>query len=439
MRVGDTLAMLRPGTLERCSAAAMGIAMQLWPQVALAQCPNNNSPPVLSEARAARWLIGDDVHAQAQLDHQRAVVASHLADHAVLPPTFEVFSHASFGFQGVLGGFPVCSDRGQVSASMERLRLSATVGLTHTPTQLQFRVSFVGARDQLSVGNLGKDGEDSAEAGYQQGLVAFRLGHARWGRALFGVVTQESPFFSPADSLSLSPRLAGNGTGSRFYGFSVPALRTHFVTLAQSSGIEVVQLLSSDLPLGPLPFSLSLGPTYIREERQVVGLVRLRGRSGGNRQGPRTQTWMSEDDGETHGTGSAHSAFGPVVEASTEAGEARLRHARLRFEGFTEFIRVVHDRSHHKFLRLAGYVEGSVFRSRFFERAIAASSATTPAAQAAAAWGGGLGATLELDTMPVAVVLDTGIGWNRPELLSLMPSSVDQFEVRGGVTFRVEN
>lgn len=402
---------------------------------AAAACPSTGTPAVLSEARAARWLLGDDLQAQAALDQHRAVVAGALAEHGLHPPTIEVFSHASLGYQSVFRGFSVCSDQGEMTASLERWRLAGTAGVTHTPTQLQLRVSVVGARDQLSVGDLGSDQDDSSEAGYQQGVVAVRAGHARWGRALVGFVSPESPYQSPGGGVTLSPRLAPTaGKVSVYYGLSVPALHTHLLVLAHSR-LEVVQLVSSDLPLGPLPLAVSVGPTYVREERQAIGLLRVRGRSADERSAPRPRTWLGEGAEELSATDSRRSGYGPLFEASAEAAGTRLRHARLRFDGFHQAATVVDGGGHHEFLRVAGFVEGTVFRSRFFEEAITRASG----AVRGAAWGGGAGALLEVDFSPFALVVDGALGVNRPELLSLMPSSADRLELRGGFTVRVEN
>lgn len=55
------------------------------------------------------------------------------------------------------------------------------------------------------------------------------------------------------------------------------------------------------------------------------------------------------------------------------------------------------------------------------------------------AWGAGAGLTAGFAIAPFFLSLDTHVGLNRPELLSLLPSAADRPEVRFGISMRLEN
>jgi hypothetical protein len=114
------------------------------PAPAGAQPCATTPPAVLSEARAARWLVGDDVAAQALVDAERAKDREAGESTGKDPPDYQIF----FAQQGTgqfyvspEPRFPVCTTRGEMGATFYRLRASAAAGLTHTPTQLH-RISW---------------------------------------------------------------------------------------------------------------------------------------------------------------------------------------------------------------------------------------------------------------------------------------------------------
>ena len=404
-------------------AAASGIAVA---PAARAQCAST-ATSAITEARAARWLIGEDLHARAVTDQSRALVTQQLAAHGVAAPRWQPFADAALGYQGVLG-LAACSAGSERNVALERFRLTGAAGLTHSASGFGVELSFVGARDQL-VQSVGSEGDRDVLAGFGQGLVALRAGHEAWGRVLVGFTSPERR----DRTLSLDPgRQPGTGQGF-FYGVSVPALHLGVVTLAQRGAPELVQISAYDLEPPVLPVAVSLGPTYIREERQTVGWLRIRGVGLGGRTAPAA---TFAEDGTTAGTASQTRYLAPVLEASAESREARLRHGRFRIEGALRKTFV--GRAASSLRRLAwisGHLEATVFRSRYFQDALAGSAQRAPGP----AWGVGGVVTASGNFGPVVVGVEWGGAWNRPELLSLLPSAVDNLELRTGLTLALQN
>jgi len=431
------------GSLRRASRFfAVGAHLLFTPRADAQTCQSPRTPSVLSEARAARWLVGDDVHSNAQLDGHRGHVGALIRQHGVAPPFFDVYASGSFGYQAVYG-FPACVSTGDGIATMERMRVFAAAGLSHAATGLSFRASFVHAQDQLAAnvaqpgGKPDSDGDvesEDATAGFRQQLAAVRVGHARWGRLVLGYVWREQPFNSPAYGVSLLPRLATSGGAGLFYGLNIPALHTNILTVGRGGTLEFVQVTAYDLELPRVPVALAVGPTYIREERQVVGVFRIRTRAAGHGHSPQDSVEVLDGD-VSRGTSSSSAHVSPTIELSTESRDARLRHARFRVDAHYEAAFVSDDHASQKVFRVAAGAEGTVFRSRFFSESFA-SNGTAPRG---AAWGVGGGVVTELDLRWVSFGIDALTGVNRPELLSLMPSAADQPELRLVGSLRVEN
>jgi len=415
---------------------ASSLAVSLVSVRAEAQCLVGGPAPavsgVASEARRARWLIGDDARLQANLDEER-----HRFNHAmrVLDQEYrelQVFAATSFTFQTI---WPtrVCTNKGWAMASFERMRASAALGLTHTATGLHARVSFVGALDQLNLSTSDDDGSTNARSGSYQWLLAARFGHDRWLRGLVGTVGADQSF----EQVGTGDVRLGRDPSARpapgfFVGASIPLIHTSVVALVQSGKTELVSVMARDLRPGPVPFAFSLGPTYIREEKQMVGLLRIRSLSHDVVDVDREDV-QEDSEGVVHrGASMSHTTVGPLVEISAESRDVRIRHGRFRLQA--DSYAVFGSSTKRQLLHGAIYGEGTLFRSRFF-------SETAPPGEGprGTAWGLGAGLSAGFAVAPFFLSFDAHAGWNRPELLSLLPSAADLPEVRVGIAVRFEN
>jgi hypothetical protein len=346
-----------------------------------------------------------------------------------------VIANVTSSLQGVLG-VPTCSTRGLDEGTFLRYRVSASAAVSHLETGLHLRASFVGAIDELGVDTSKSDDlrdEDSAGAGFRQALAALRVGHHRYGRLLVGHVTPEFAFVSPSkNGVTVAPRLRATGTAFWFYGVEIPAIKTSVLAVVGGGAPEVVQVLARDLHVPGSNAAISLGPTYLREEAQTIGLLRVRG----NLRGPidaRRRRRMAAGEGEDviMGEGSEGFFVGPTGEVSVEARDARLRHARLRFDARRDHVMVSDDAGHVSFFRAGAYAETTVFRSRFFEE-------SRPGSPRPTSVGLGAGALFDLEVRPFAFGLDLHAMVNRPELLSLLPSAANLPELRASLTLRLD-
>lgn len=391
-----------------------------------APCRATDPPATLSEARASRWLIGDELRLSSRVDAQRRREAAAEAQLLGEEPTFRVHAAAGAYWQRVYA-VPLCERPDPPKGSYDQWRIAAMAGITHVATGLEARVSLVHAIDDVNVPAPGEDEPRNVVAGYQQTLVAARVGHERWLSATVGFIGAESRYATSRAMASAHPPRRAPGL---YVGAVVPALHTSAVMLVQRAEPELVSVLASDLrPTDAVPFSISLGPTYIREERRTVGMIRVRGVSA-----------SSGDDEPTFSTGKkptstrpriGRATFGPLVEMSTESMGGRLRHGRLRFEGEGFEANASDDASERTAIHGGVYLEGTVFRSRAFLR--------HPASRGETAWGGGAHGFLGFRVRPFAVDVELGIGRNRPELLALVPSAARREEAQAGVVLRLEN
>ena len=404
------------------------------PSAACAQCgPGSaNQASVASEARRARWLIGDDARFQAVLDDERRHFAETMTLLRAEHREIQVFAATAFAYQTVWP-FQACTNLGSTSGSFERMRGSATVGVTHVETGLHGRVSVTGALDQLHVSTSDDEDATNARAGAHQLLVAARFGHDRWLRAIVGYVGGESTFSQTGTGnvtlVREKPRAGGTGA---FLGATIPIIHTSVVTLVQEGKTELFSVLAHDLRPGRLPFTLSLGPTYIREERQTVGLVRFRALSHESVEIDHEDIYAEENELH-HGAGLEHVSIGPILELSAESRDARIRHGRFRVQA--DSVDAFGGATRRRVLHASAYAEGTFFRSRFFSESLPGGAASPRGT----AWGLGGGLVAGFAISPVFVALDAHVGLNRPELLSLLPSGADRPEVRAGVSVRFEN
>ncbi|MFO0679008.1 MAG: hypothetical protein U0169_20940, partial [Polyangiaceae bacterium] len=274
---------------------------------ARAECSSVASPPALSQARSARWLVGDDIRFQSTLDAERTYLRN--VDAAL---GRDVSPYQAFGAATVAAQFVptigVCSNRGLENSRLVRARYGGSAGLTHSATGLHLRLSFLHARDELAVTTSSTKGADAATTGYAQSLVALRVGHERYANALLGYVGSEDTFAGiGTGGVALRPKLVGSAAPGFFVGLSVPEIHSTVVTLLQRGRPELVSLLSRDLPMPFVPVMLSLGPTYIREEQQTVGLVRLRGSTLRGGHGPKRTFERLDSGAYQEGMSSEHS------------------------------------------------------------------------------------------------------------------------------------
>ena len=385
-----------------------------------------------SEARRARWLIGDDARFQALLDDDRHRFGDAMKLLGAEDRTFQIFAATAFAMQSV-SPFDVCTNVGSASASFERMRGAATVGLTHTETGIHARVSVVGALDQLNASTSEDDDSTNARSGAHQLLVAGRFGHERWFKLVLGYVGADTTFSQTGtgDVRLVRERVMAPAPGA-FIGASIPIIHTSVITLIQDGRTELFSVMARDLRPGRLPFTLSLGPTYIREERQTIGLVRFRSLSHEVVEIDREDVY-TEDDGVHHGASLEHSTIGPVLELSAESRDARIRHGRFRVQADT--FGAFGGSTLRRLLYGSIYAEGTFYRSRFFSESFATS--TEP--PRGTAWGIGAGFSGGVAIAPFFFSLDGHASLNRPELLSLLPSAADRAELRGGISMRLEN
>lgn len=201
-----------------------------------------------------------------------------------------------------------------------------------------------------------------------------------------------------------------------------------------------------ELQPGALPFSVALGPTYLHEERQVVGLVRLRAIAHSSYVLRRNQpsSWLPSKNRQRVNADHA-SSLGPTLELSTESRDMRLRHARMRWDYRVVERYAGRARGRRGVASFSVFAEASVFRSRAFLDSLrpgdpddTALARVPTGSRRATAWGFGGGASGMLQLGPGTLGLDLHAGVNRPELLALMPSAAQHFELQGLITTRVE-
>ena len=177
--------------------------------------------------------------------------------------------------------------------------------------------------------------------------------------------------------------------------------------------------------LGRWPVAIALGPTYIREERQTVGLLRLQGFSHEKAgRDAKDQTLEYE------------SSSGPIVEVSAEGRDARLRHTRFRYQ-YTASLR---DYGTQATLHGFGYADVSLFRSRFFTDSRDPDSAGGGALgpRRGNAYGFDVGAGFSVQTHYFAWSMEGATGLNRPELLAIVPSAAARAELRLTTSLRLQ-
>jgi hypothetical protein len=393
------------------------LSMMLGVRRAAAQCAQGDA--ALSEARAARWLLRDEANASAVLDNERL---------RRLPPAQLPALHA-LAFIGISGNgsrLPVCTNSSVLPGELQRNRGWGGVGLTHYPSGLHVRFSFMFGQDSLSVDlpNSKKKNPPSASAGYRQKVFVVRFGHERWFHGVLGFIEAESRFNRPLPELGVStPLTADTSIAGVSVGATVPVLHLGFHTLIRSGTLEVLSLGSPDVRLGRLPIAIGFSPTYIAEERRAIGTARVHLFSAPDP--------MNSYDSETSEISAGSQSSGATLEASVEARDARFRHGRFRYGSSVAFASEQWDRQ----VEAAGYVEGTVFRSAFFSNGINRDTAE----RRGTAWGGGVGFNMLLHTPHYGFTADGLLGFNRPELLQIVPAAQNTLEWRFSLGVRVEN
>lgn len=419
----------------------LGLAV-FSPRTASAQCATARA--AMSEARTARWLIGDDAAQQARIDTDRARLAQAMALREN-EQNFHVFLDLAGAYQAMLP-LDVCSNFGTRSGRLERLRGAVSAGVTHHKSGIHVRFSFLHAVDRLATDGEDmpdEDDEESATAGYRQNLYAVRVGHEQWLQGVLGFVEAESPYASEGSGgISLQAPKERAAAPGLFVGASSPMLRLSTMALLQRGNVEVLSLTAGDIRLGKLPFAFALGPTYLREERQVVGLLRLRGFAAEGYVAGESE--MKRKHGIVKGVGVAGWYTGPVAELSAETRDPRLRHARLRWDAHFAQRFAAKGFGNRGAWDFSFFVDGTMFRSRFFTdprhapRAPARGDLHAAPARRPTAWGlaGGLASSLQVGV--IAVGMQAHVGVNRPELLQLVPAAANRAEVQGLMSMRFE-
>lgn len=398
------------------------------------------SVAALSEARAARWLVGDELRLQSTLDLERERLR-HAVQLSGTKQSFHVFASGSGVYQRIFG-METCSNHGPRQGSLDRVRGLLSAGITHDDSGLHVRLSVLHANDHLAVPGIGKKKDaKAATAGYRQNLYALRLGHERWFQTVFGYVDSEQPYTSPGEGgIRIDPRMPTAPAPGYYFGATVPALRTSMVTLLQRGRPEIVSLMASELRPGNLPFSIGLGPTYIREERQVVGLLRLRGFATENVQSMNTE--LTRMGKRVPLTGVSYQSSGPLLELSVEGRDARLRHGRFRYQYVYSSRSSAKGWNNRAAADLSVYAEGTLFRSRYFSETHEPASAGLPGPRLGPrrgnAWGLGGGVVASAQISWIALSMEAIAGLNRPELLALVPSAHNRAEVQFVGSLRFE-
>jgi hypothetical protein len=405
------------------------VSLLAWPGAAAGECRQTE---ILSEARRARWLIGDELHGQNVLNADRSEVRAARAELGGETPDVQVFGATYGSYQWLRGPFPVCNGPEDHRIALHRTRGVVSLGATHTESGLHFRLSVAGARDWL---NDDDDEDRPAIASSSQALYVARAGHERWGNVLFGYVTGDHAEAAPPGKGRLFDvgERRGRAPGL-YYGVGIPALRMNVVALSQRGTPELVSMMTHDLRVPGLPVWGGLGPTYIREERQAVGLVRVGVDVQARHEPPRRID--HDDEGVYVGPSvvSESSHDGPMVEASAESRGARLRHARLRY-AFGGHWRSRIEGKHAEHLRYGAYLESTAFRSLAFSESVDPSSHR----KRGTAWGGGAGFFGFVGGRHASLGADILLAINRPEILAVAPSAAGSFEVQTGIYVRLED
>jgi hypothetical protein len=389
---------------------------------ATAQSPcSPQGDAALSETRAARWLMSDEANASATLDSERLWRSP---KELQAPPKLSVLAFA--GLSGQTFDLPLCTDRGSRTGDVRRLRSWAGIGLTHQPSGLHVRFSFLYGEDALrSEGDRRRpDDEDApvSSAGYAQKMFVLRLGHERWFHGTLGFIEAESRFNEPDAGFKIvTPLKQDTSTPGMFVGAMIPALHLGFSTLVRSGKVEVLNVASRDVRLGRLPIEIGFNPMYIHEERRAIGSARVHVFSESE-----AQLRDADTDEATNGL---HTR-GATLEASVEARDARFRHGRFRYGHSFAGVREISG-SH---IAITGYLESTVFRSAFFARDIKPENGNTRGT----AWGGGFGSNFLLHFPWFGLSFDGLLAFNRPELLQIIPSAQNCLELKGAIAVRLE-
>jgi hypothetical protein len=406
------------------AAFAFACVVVSWSREADASCRPTR---VLSEVRRARWLVDDEVRAVQTFELDRESLreaGARLGEGEA--PAFRSFA-ASYGTFQLLGGdYPLCVEPGAEAGAITHYSGIVTAGTTHTASGLELRLSAMGAYERL--------GEAPLDASSTKSLYTARVGHERWGNVVLGYVDRDRvrPHGPRAGMLDLGAnRYQAAGL---YYGVSLPALYTNVFALSHGGTTEIVSLSTDDIPLPGGAIFVGAGSTYIREEGQVVGLLRLGVDAVGHR--GRQRRTEHDDEGNHVGPSTEWDARhgGPVLEASVESRTARLRHARARWEiGRSYALRT--DGKPLDYFRGSAYVEGTAWNSLAFAESIAEATGEPRGP----AFGGGLGTTFVAGSRRLSFGIDSFLGANRPEVLAIVPSAQGGLEVRFGLFLRFSN
>ncbi len=316
---------------------------------------------------------------------------------------------------------------GTLDGTLGRTRVGLLAG--HDTGTFDLRVHWVHAGDHLSASS-GRDARGAA-AGPTAAATAGQEalgGSVAWsGVVRVGVsrVVSHAPAFTGDAPLASAPS-GKEATRMLFHaGFPALHLDTDVVTDASGGRLELASVRSTRMRAFDSPLLVTVGTSFIADERQVAtlgGLTWQRWSSVSRRRPPsfvRTPEKVSRE-----GTAVELSA-----EASGEHRSGRLRHARVRVEGIAQGDRAFPRAVTYgpTYLRAGIFAEATSFGGAYFASRTGRDMV----------FGGGGGAYGVVGTRIVTLRLDVYGGANRPEALARASELSRRGELAGNLYVRL--
>ncbi len=401
------------------AASALLLAMLAFPTTARAQCREGSALAGLQAARGSRFLLLDYDALQLNLDRDLSAHDEALAEFSSAAPTGHVFAAAG-GDDRTLGGYEVCTDRGQAPGKLEQLRGGLTGGYT-SPSGWSVRLSWVVGQDRIDYGAQRTGHSEQGAWSFTQQLLAVELRPTAQIALTFSQLGRESESLTatPDGEMLVPGDERPSGGGATMVSARTAWLGGGASALWTPGGLEALFLALEEVPLTS-GLSSTLGVGYLVDERQPTSRVGLRYARGqtlaNNRLGARIPPGES--------VGRLSTGWAVSAELGQEYRPVGLRDARVRLDGSIQVRTVASGVS--MIIDWGAYLEATVVGSRFFSETTGRS--TTPGI------GGGLQGIQGLRFG--SVVFDLYAGVNRPETLALIPQAVARAEVRGQMLWR---
>jgi hypothetical protein len=402
------------------AAATMLLSALAFPASARAECVETGALDALASARGSRFLLLDYDSLQLNLDRDVSEHAEAIAEFSPQAPSGHVF--AAFGGDArTLGGYDVCTDRGQAPGDLEQLRGGLTAGYIGR-SGWSVRLSWVIGQDSIDYGVMRTPHAQQGSWSFSQQLLAVELRPTPQLAFTVSSLGRESESITPTPDGEM---LTHGTTAPAVGGATMVSARTAWLgggaaVLWTPGGLQTLSLGFSEVPIVD-GLTSTLGVGYLVDERQATSVVGLRWAHG--------RTLASNPLGKPLPAGESVGRVSTGWALSAEVGQeyrpVGVRDGRVRLDGALQ-VRTA-QQGISMVIDWGAYVETTLAGSRFFSESTGRS--TTPGI------GGGIQGLQGFRFG--SVVFDLYAGVNRPETLALIPQAVARPEVRGQMLWRL--